>query len=132
MRSLAHWLQTQLEARGLTQAAANVHAGVSPVTMSQILNQDHIPGMDILFRLADYFGTPREKVLRIAARMPAGGDPPPEEEDDYLVEELVREFRQVPDEWKEDVVRQVQLFRRLSERSAPRIIGGEEDDDLKA
>lgn len=118
MKSLAEWLQTQLQARGMTQAAAAVHAGVSGATISQILNQDHIPRIETLFRLADFFETPREQVLRIAARMPLGqGDS--RDEDDYLIEELVEQFRQVPDEWKEEAIRQMQMFQRLARLLIP-------------
>ena len=128
MKTLAHWLQYQLRARGLTQTAVSVHAGVSPATISQMLNQDHIPRIETLFRLADYFDTPRDKILRIAARMPIGDDQPPEE-NDYLIEELVDEFRQVPDEWKEEAVRQIQMFRRLADHPPARFIGEEEGDN---
>jgi len=127
MKTLAQWLQHQLNDSGLTQAAVSVHAGVSPATVSQMLNQDHIPRIEILFRLADYFHTPREQILRLAARMPIGDEPPPED-DHYLVEELVDEFRQVPDEWKEEALRQIQLIRRLSTQPPARFIGEQEPD----
>ena len=126
MKSLAQWLQNELRARGLTQAAASTHAGVSPATMSQILAQDHIPTMEILFRLADYFGTPRENVLRIAARIPLPGDEPADE-DEAIIMELLEEFRQVPDEWKPVAVQQVEMFRRLAEMPTVRFIGDEEE-----
>ena len=129
MKTLAHWLQNQLSARGLTQAAASVHAGVSPATISQMLTQDHIPRIETLFRLADYFDTPREQILRIAARMPLGDEPPPED-DAYLIDELLEEFRQVPDEWKEEALRQIALIRRLSTQPPARFIGEEEGDNV--
>ena len=125
MKTLAQWLQGQLEARGLTQAAASVHAGVSTATISQMLNQDHVPSFEILFRLADFFETPREKILRIVAGMPIGGDPPPGDEDEYLVEELVEEFRQVPDEWKGEVLQQVRMFQRLAAQRPARLVAEE-------
>ena len=127
MTTLAQRLQTQLRTSGLTQQAASVHAGVSAATISQMLNQGHIPRIEILFRLADFFRTPREQVLRIAARMPVGDDP--QGEDDYLIEELIEEFRQVPDAWKEEAVRQIAMFRRLAEMPSVRFIGEEDGDD---
>jgi hypothetical protein len=63
----------------------------------------------------------------IAARMPTGEGQPPEEQDDYLIEELVEEFRQIPDEWKEEAVRQVAMLRRLSERPLAPTARGEGD-----
>ena len=127
MKTLAQWLQNQLNARGLTQTAVAVHAGVSSSTLSQMLTQDHIPRIDTLFRLADYFETPREQILRIAARMPIG-DEPPREDDHYLIDELLEEFRQVPDQWKEEAVRQIELIRRLSTQPPARFIGEQEGD----
>ena len=127
MMTLAQWLQYQLRTRGLTQQAVSVHAGVAPATISHVLNQDHIPRIETLFRLADYFDTPREQILRIAARMPIGDEPPPED-DAYLIDELLEEFRQVPDEWKEEAVRQIQMFRRLADHPPARFIGEQDPD----
>ena len=127
MKTLAQWLQYQLRAGGLTQQTVSVHAGVSPTTISQMLNQDHIPRIETLFRLADYFQTPREQILRIAARMPLGDEPPPED-DHYLIDELLEEFRQVPDQWKEEALHQIALIRRLSTQPTARFIGEQEPD----
>ena len=70
MYTLAEWLKDQIQAHGLTQQKVSVYAGVSGATLSDMLNRGHIPKMELLFRLADYFETPREQVLRLAARMP--------------------------------------------------------------
>ena len=128
MATLATWLQEQLARHNLTQQAAAVHAGISGATLSEILHRGHIPRMDILFRLADYFQTPREDVLRLAARMSGAGPEPDPGTDDYLIEELLYEFRKVPDAWKPEAVRQIGMFRRLAELPPVRIIG---DDDKK-
>ena len=127
MNALGKWLQDELEARDLTLQAASTYSGVGIGTMSDIIRKGHTPRLETLFRLADYFGTSRERVLRLAARMP----PQPAgrgEEEDFLVAELLDEFRQVPDEWKELVLEQVAWLRRLAERPPARIIGGEEEE----
>ena len=49
--------------------------------------------------------------------------------DEAIIEELLEEFRQVPDEWKPEAVRQINMFRRLAEMPPARIIGGEDEDD---
>lgn len=128
MNTLAAWLQEQLEARDLTQQAAAVYAGVSPATLSEIINRGHIPKIEILFRLADYFQTPREKLLRLAARMPIPGSEPVHEDDEYLIPELLEEFRKLPYEWKIEALNQVQTLIRLSNLPPMRIIGAEEED----
>ena len=45
--------------------------------------------------------------------------------DDALVDELLAEFDQVPEEWQETVIAQVAQMRRLAERE-PRVIGDAE------
>lgn len=66
MSELGKWLRDQIDRRGLTLNAAAVYAGVGAATISDIINKGHIPRVDTLFRLADYFDVPRPDVLRIA------------------------------------------------------------------
>jgi transcriptional regulator with XRE-family HTH domain len=128
MMTLAEWLAYQLRERGLSQQAASMGASVSPSTISEMLNRGHVPRIETLFRLADFFEVPRERILRIAARMSFGDEEPPEGDED-LIRELVEEFRQVPDEWKIVAVRQIEMFRHLAEMPTVRFIGDEDEDD---
>jgi len=50
-------------------------------------------------------------------------------EDEAIIEELVEEFRKVPDEWKEVAVQQIVMFRQLAEMPSVRFIGDEDEDD---
>jgi transcriptional regulator with XRE-family HTH domain len=157
--ALGDWLQRQLDRHQLSQMTAAARVGVGVGTISQIIRKGHIPKLDTLFRLADFFDAPREYVLHLAAGLPpsAGGGLPPsgvgaaqgsppsgvgraqaleaearlEEVDgeDLLIRELLREFRRVPDEWKPVVIEQVELIRRLAERPPVRIIGGYQDNE---
>lgn len=123
---LARWLRRELQKRRLTQNRAAVYAGVAPATISEILNKEHIPKVETLFRLADYLNTSREQVLRLAGHLPpvtASDDLFPEGEDQGLVRELLDEFRQVPDEWKPTVIENVAQFRRLAELQPVRFVG---------
>jgi transcriptional regulator with XRE-family HTH domain len=126
MSTLAEWLKGQIEANDLTQQKVSVYAGVSGATLSDILNRGHIPRIELLFRLADFFETPREQVLRLAARMPIEGSDPVDE-DDYLIQDLLEAFRQVPDDRKPLVLQQVQLAVRLATLPPARLIGEEEE-----
>jgi transcriptional regulator with XRE-family HTH domain len=129
MKTLAAWLQEQLEARDLTQQTAAIHAGISPSTLSEIISGGHIPKIETLFRLADYLETPRETLVRLAARMPIpDSDPVDEDDSEYLIPELLEAFRKLPDDVKPVVLQQVQLFIRLSNRPPMRFIGDEEED----
>lgn len=125
METLAEWLREQIHARGMTQKALSAVAGVSAPTLTEILRYGHVPRLELLFRLADFFETPREYVLRLAARMEIEGSEPVEDTD-YLKSELLEEFRKVPDEWKEEAIRQVELVARLTNRPAVRMVGEEE------
>ena len=113
MTTLAEWLRTQLQERQLTQQQAAVYIGISGATISDILNQAHLPRLEILFRLADFFQTPREYLVRLVASMPID-DSQPTDDHDYLVEELLDEFRKLPDDWKPEAINQLRLLVRLS------------------
>jgi len=53
-------------------------------------------------------------------------------ERDHLIQELLREFRKVPDEWKEIAISEVIRMRRMAETRQPRIIGNEEPESDEA
>lgn len=130
--ALARWLRRELQRRELTQMEASVYAGVGSATLSEILNKGHIPKVETLFRLADFFGAPREQVLRVAGHLPSEPAPAPEKTDvptadEPLIQELLEEFRRVPDEWKPVVVEQMAQFRRLAELRPVRMVGEDEE-----
>lgn len=132
MNDLATWLRGELQRHGLTQGQAAVYAGVGQATISDMLNKGHMPKVETLFRLADYFETPRDEVLRLAGHLPpVTGDTQAGigRKDAALVRELVAEFRRVPDEWKTVAIEQVAQLRRLAELRPVRLIGeGEETE----
>ncbi len=123
--ALGRWLRRELNRNGLTQNQAAVYAGVASATLSEILNKGHVPKVETLFRLADYFQTPRVEVLRVAGHLPSQGVPGADLADEPLIRELVEEFRQVPDEWKAVAVEQMAQFRRLAELRPVRMVGEE-------
>lgn len=138
MADLATWLRNELARRELTQNAAAVYAGVGQATLSDMLNKGHVPKVETLFRLADYFDTPREQVLRLAGHLPAAGGKVASrqsddlgDEDEELVRALLDEFRRVPDEWKAIAVEQVAQFRRLAELRPVRMVGEEGDGETE-
>lgn len=52
-------------------------------------------------------------------------------EEEPWVRELVEEFRQVPEEWREEALRQVHFVRKMAERPTVRMVGeneGERDE----
>jgi transcriptional regulator with XRE-family HTH domain len=124
---LARWLQAELDKRSLSQVNAAAAIGVGTGTISEIIRRGHIPKIDTLFRIADYFDTPRDKVVRLAANLPPPGVKSTSRlKDDYLIEELVDAFRQIPDQFKPDVLQQLQLMVRLANQPPARFIGDEE------
>ena len=123
--ALGRWLRRELNRNGLTQNEAAVYAGVASATLSEILNKGHVPKVETLFRLADYFETPRVEVLRVAGHLPPTGEAGADVADEPLIRELVDEFRQVPDEWKPVAVEQIAQFRRLAELRPVRMVGEE-------
>ena len=134
MSELGPWLKEQLKQHGMTQSQLAVYAGVGQATVSDMLNKGHVPKVETLFRLADYFETSREEVLRLAGHLP-----PLEEElgvlegvegqDEALIRELIHEFRQVPEEWKPVAIEQVTQFRRLAELRPARLVAEEDEGE---
>ncbi len=131
---LSAWLKSQLKERRVTAHSVAVGAGVGAATISGILNTGRIPQINTLLCLADYFDTPRTAVLRLAADLPfepltgrwiGRASPPPVRDEDYLLGELLEAFRQVPDEWKEDVIAEVGMWARMTSRQGIHIIGAE-------
>jgi transcriptional regulator with XRE-family HTH domain len=132
MGELNAWLRAELRERRLTQTEVAVYAGVGQATISDILNKDHVPKVETLFRLADYFNVSREQVLRLAGHLPTAASEPSadlSQESDPLVRELLAEFRRVPDEWKPVAVAQVAHFRRLAEIRPVRYVGESAEEE---
>ena len=141
MTELATWLRAQMKSRGYNQIQTSVHTGVAQGTLSEILQRDHIPQIETLFRLADHFGTDRVEILFISGHLqtadqlqaeqrlgrqhaqPVLSEAEGPDHRDYLVNELVQEFRKVPDEWKQEVIAQTRMFVRLANRPPFRLIG---------
>jgi len=119
---LSLWLKAQIKRRGINAYRVSREADVGGATISDIMRMGHIPRIDTLFRLADYFGEPREDVLRAAAGLPV-----PAPQDDYLIDELLAAFRHIPGEWKQDALAQVESWARHATRPPIRIIGSDEE-----
>lgn len=76
MTELATWLQAQMQDRGYNQIQTAVHTGVAQGTLSEILHKDHIPQIEILFRLAEHFNTSRVEILILAGHLQRADQPP--------------------------------------------------------
>ncbi len=46
-------------------------------------------------------------------------------------QELLDEFRRVPDEWKREVIRQVEMFNRLASRPPNSVLGQEQPHETQ-
>ena len=135
MTELGRWLREQLKERDLTQSETAVYAGVGQATLSDIINKGHVPKVETLFRLADFFDTPRLDVVRMAAGEELAETEVAGREADAMVRKLVREFERLPAEWKAEAVAQVEMMNRLNDlsaRSQARVIGEEAEDDEEA
>jgi len=132
MSDLATWLETQMQRRSLSLLRTALLTRVGAGTLSSILHEGHIPKLVTLFRLADFFDTPRLDVVRLAAGEELEETEVVGRESDAMVRKLVREFERLPDEWKAEAVAQVEMMNRLNElstRSRARVIGDEADDE---
>ena len=132
MSELATWLETQMQRRSLSLLRTALLTRVGAGTLSSILHEGHIPKLVTLFRLADFFHTPRLDLVRMAAGEELEETGIAGREDEALVTKLVREFQRLPEEWKLEAVAQVEMMNRLNElsgKSQARLIGDEAEDD---
>ncbi len=119
---LGSWLRQKFDERHLSLRQAETETGVGKITLSQILTKGHVPRVQILFRLADYFEVPHLEILIAAGvvtpadRLPGAPQPGEAPVDENLLEwRLIDEFRRLPPEWQEGAVEQIQWMRRLAE-----------------
>jgi len=134
---LPAWLWSQLKERNVKAYAVALNAGIGVATVSDILTKGHAPRIDTLIRLADYFDTPCEAVLRIAAGLPfkpLTGRPigranrASPQDDGYPIDELLEAFRQIPEEWKQKALVEVESWARLASRQGIHVIGADDED----
>ena len=128
MTQLSRWLRAQMASRSLSQLETALQAHVGVGTVSDILREGHVPKIDTLFRLADFFGTPRAELLLLAAGLaPESAHFADPRQEDFMIEALLEEFRRLPDEWKPEAVSQVRFMARLAAMPTRQVIGDEEE-----
>lgn len=64
---LSTWIRIQVKERNIKARTTAASARIGVATASDILTKGHIPRIDTRIRLTDYFCTPREAALTIAA-----------------------------------------------------------------
>ena len=133
--SLADWLRSQLKERNVKAYTVAVHAGIGTATLNDILHKGHIPKIETLFRLADYFGVSRVDILLITGHLQRGdqlpGAPKPDQphsDESDMEWQLIEEFRRVPPDLRSDALAAVQIFARLAKRPSYRVIGEDEHE----
>jgi transcriptional regulator with XRE-family HTH domain len=127
MTRLAEWLRGELEARNLSQNLLAARSGVGLATINDVLNKEHIPRAETLFRLAESLDTSRVDILYISGHLTTADRLPRPDygDEENLTWQLVEEFRRVPDPWKRDAIDQIRWIARLAKRPAFRVVGEE-------
>jgi transcriptional regulator with XRE-family HTH domain len=113
MTELARWLEAAMAARGLSQAQTAVYAGVGQATISSILQKRHIPRLETLWRLADYFAIPRAEMLCLAGHLPSQPEATAADANP-LEQELCEQFRALPHAWQLTVLAHLRGLARLA------------------
>ncbi len=99
------WLMQELESRGWSIRELARRAGITPATISNVLNEMRHPGPDFCRAVARAFGYPQTYVFRLAGLI---DDPTPPEYDPD-VELLVAWFRSLPPEERKEVLEYIQF-----------------------
>lgn len=70
MIELSDWLSLALQDHHLTQHKLSGHASIGAATVNGTFSKGSIPKAETLFRLADYLGVSRGRILRLAGHLP--------------------------------------------------------------
>jgi transcriptional regulator with XRE-family HTH domain len=103
------WLLSQLQERGWSQADLHRASGLTTAAVSRYL-QGRIPNEAALRKIARAFRLPAEEVFRHAGILP------PASKKDELIEKIVHELNDLPEEARDEIYQYVQLRREISER----------------
>ena len=93
---LADWLIAECERRHLSWSEASRKAGVSPNTISQIINGTPA-GTKRLTALADFFGISPEYLFQLAGLLPKPPAPNDDPEIRRVAQEIIRIWRRLKD-----------------------------------
>jgi len=91
-REFSDWLNLKLEEKGWLQAELARRSGLSPATISRVINENRGVSIETCKAIANAFKIPPEIVLRVAGIMT---DKP---KDDPKLEEAMHLFQQIPEE----------------------------------
>lgn len=70
----AEWLRSEIDQRGMSQADLARESGLTPASISRLLNRTRGPGSDTCISLAGVFGYPVDVIYRIAGLLPFDTD----------------------------------------------------------
>ena len=133
--ALPSWNFCLKTSRALQMPAEDVFriAGLLPSLPPEVAEERE--AISILRSLSTRMRQAAMTMLRALAReegAPVGGSDPPAAytlEDDAFVRELLEEFRQVPDEWKEVAIQEFRRVRRFSELPTTRFVGEDNEEE---
>jgi len=108
-RSFSHWLQGEINKRGLTQADLARKSGISKAYISRIFSENREPSAGTLKAFATALNLPPETVYRAAGLLPA------ETEKKIIFEELLFSFSHLNEDQQKQLL-QYAKFMSTSEK----------------
>ena len=72
--ALCEFLRGECLRRGLSLRSLSINSGLSPATVSNVLNREYQPTLDTLIKLADYLEVRREYLWQLAGLIEDTGD----------------------------------------------------------
>lgn len=115
--SLASWLDRRIAAKkNTTQNAVALYVGVSHSAISEWRKGNRIPDPPYCWKLAEYFDTPIEEVMRLAGHLPPEAPALREDRFEYDAEVLGALRRLTPDEQREAALPAIELAEALLKR----------------
>jgi len=101
------WLAVQLKLQGITQTELAERIGVQPPQVSRIISGQRSPTVDLLISISDALRIPREETFRMAGILP------PVPDVDKLVEQIIHETQDMPDQDQQEILAFIRMKNNL-------------------
>lgn len=107
MSNFGEWLRDELAQHGISQTELAYKIGVTPAQVSRIISGERSTSNEVLVNIAHILKLPPEQVYR------AAGILPPESEINELVEQIVHETTDMPEQDQQEVLAFIRMKNNL-------------------
>ena len=125
--AFAKWLEDQIKGRKWTRSELARRAGVSSAAISDVMNQNRNPGVELCSGIARAFSLPPEEVLRRAGLLPDTGEP-----DDLLTRIIANIADKLEEGRREELRSYAEYQLRMQEQKGEYLVNGQNHQEVEA